>query len=64
MSCVDVAFHNGIKLQYTKPLSLCCFDAVLNKLFSDMFPSAFTAYGKAGIADVSAPADIIRVQNI
>ena len=61
---VDVAGNNRVKLHDFKAESLCTVKAVAHELFADVQTAAFRGYGIARVCYVTAPADIIGVQNI
>ena len=58
MSCMDIIGNYRIKLQYAKAMFLSLFQAVAYQFFTDMNPPGVPAYCIAGIADVTASADI------
>ena len=62
--CRKVGFYHRVKLQNTKAQLLCLFHAVAHQFFADALP-AQTAFDRiACIADMPAPSDIVRMQNI
>ena len=62
--CMDIGLDHGIELQQPEPelLSLC--KAVQDELFPYLLPTGLRRYRLARVANMPAPADIIRVQNI
>ena len=61
---VDIRLHHSVELQYAEALMLSLFEAVLDELLANVMSAAVLADGIAGVADVSAPTDIIGVEDI
>ena len=53
-----------IELQYSEAVSLCLFKTVRHQGFADVLSSHSVFHCIACVADVSASADIVRVENI
>ena len=64
MTGVNVGLNNSVELEYAESMLLSLFNAVQHKLLTDMKPTTDGAYCIAGIADVSAASDIIRVEYV
>ena len=64
MSCMNIARHNCVKLQYTETMHFSLGYAIFYQLFSNMKSAVTVGYGVAGVADVSAAAYIVRMKNI
>ncbi len=64
MSRMYVAFYNGVKLKHLKAVFAGFFQAIHYQFLSDVLSTAFCIYRIAGITDMSAPADVIRMQDI
>ena len=59
-----IAAYHGVELQDAKPQFLSFLHAVCYQLFPDMLSSPALFYSVAGIADMPAAPDIIRVKDI
>ena len=64
MSCRNIAGHNRIKLQDTKTMLFSPGQTVGYQLFADMLAPARGIHGIAGVCDVSAPADVVGMENV
>ena len=64
MTGVDIAFHHGVELQDAKAEPLGVDQTVLHQLLTDMLTAAVLADGIAGVADMTAPTDVVWVKNI
>ena len=59
-----IRFHNGVELEHAKAQRFCGLYAVRNEPFAYMLPAKCLVYGIAGVCDMPASADIVRMQNI
>lgn len=64
MSCRKIAGHNRIKLQDTKTMLFSPGQTVGYQLFSNVKSSGISAYRIAGVTDMTASSDIIRMKNV
>ena len=64
MSCRNIAGHNRIKLQDTKTMLFSPGQTVGYQLFSNVKSSGISAYRIAGVTDMTASSDIIRMKNV
>lgn len=64
MPCVHIRSNDRIKLQDAKAQLMGFRDAVFHKHLSDMQSPACGSYRIAGVRDMAASADIVRVQDI
>ena len=64
MPCVNIAGNNGIKLQDAESMKLSLNETVRNQFFADMKASCLGADRIAGVTDMTAPANIIRMKNV
>ena len=64
MSCMDIAGHNRIKLQDTKTMLFSPDQAIGYQLFANMKSSGISAYRIAGVTDMTASSDIIRMKDV
>lgn len=64
MTRMNVGSNNRIELQNTEAVQLCLLQAVQNKLFPNMAAAERRIYRVACVADMPAPSDIVRMQNI
>ena len=61
MSCMSIAFHNCIELQYFKSVFFSLFKTIQDELLPDMLTTLLRTYCVAGITDMSTATYIIRV---
>ena len=64
MSCRNIAGHNRIKLQDTKTMLFSPGQTVGYQLFFNVKSSGISAYRIAGVTDMTASSDIIRMKNV
>ena len=64
MPRMDIAFHDGIELQDLEAQPAGFLHAVLHQLFSYVKASGSRGYGIACVADVTAAADIVRMEDV
>ena len=64
MSCVNITGNNSIKLQDAETMEFSLNKTVGDQFLSDMKSPCLGADCIAGIADMTAPADIIRMKNV
>lgn len=64
MPRMDVGGHDRVELQNTKTVQPCLNEAVFNQFFADMQSPAPAADRIARIADVSAAADVIGMEDV
>lgn len=64
MSCRNIAGHNRIKLQDTKTMLFSPGQTVGYQLFSNVKSSGISAYRIAGVTDMTASSDIIRMKDV
>ena len=64
MPCMDICRHYSIELKNTKAVLLSLKQTIRNKLFADVQSPALRFNSIACIADMTAPAHIIRMQDI
>ena len=64
MSRVNIAGNNSIKLQDAEAMEFSLNKTVGDQFLSDMKSPCLGADCIAGIADMSAPSNIVRVQDI
>ena len=64
MSRVNIAGNNGVKLQDAEAMEFSLNKTVGDQFLSDMKSPCLGADCIAGIADMTAPADIIRMKNV
>lgn len=61
---MNIARHNCVKLQYTETMHFSLGYAIFYQLFSNMKSAVTVGYGVAGVADVSAAADVVGMQDV
>ena len=64
MSRVNIAGNNGVKLQDAEAMEFSLNKTVGDQFLSDMKASCLGADCIAGIADMTAPADIVGMKNV
>ena len=64
MPCMNIALHDCIELKHSKAQLFSHLQTILYQLFSDVSSSCIRGDGKAGIADMSASSNIVRMKNI
>ena len=64
MPGVYVRSHHGVELKDLKPDVLCLTQTVGHQFFTNVQSSFIRADRIAGIADVSAPADIVGMEDV
>ena len=62
--CCIIFLYNRIELQNAESHLPSLMQAVPHQLFPDFLPSVSGLYSIAGITDMSAPSNIVRVQDI
>ena len=64
MARMDIALHYSVELHDRKARFPGFFQAVSDQLFADVQAPAVPLHGIAGIGDMAAAADIVRVQDV
>ena len=61
---MGVAGHHGVELHHPEAVGLRLRQAVRDQLFPDVQSPRFAVHGVAGVSDVPAAADVVRVQDV
>ena len=64
VSGMRIALNDSVELQNPEAVFCTLFQAVQNEFLTDVLTAEFGTYGIACVADVSASADIVRVEDI
>ena len=64
MQSMDIGGNDGIELKYAETKTGACFQRVLHQLLANMKPTLTLLDSVAGIADMTATAYIVGMENI